>query len=96
MGICAPDAIPEAMERLRKFIAEGRHGQMAWLEDRAHWRGDPTALWPEAKSVIMLAEPYAPEGDPLEQTRKSDQGAISVYAHGKDYHDLVKRRLKRV
>ncbi|MEM6390199.1 MAG: tRNA epoxyqueuosine(34) reductase QueG [Pseudomonadota bacterium] len=96
MGICAPDAIPEAMERLRKFIAEGRHGQMAWLEDRAHWRGDPTALWPEAKSVIMLAEPYAPAGDPLEQTRKRDQGAISVYAHGKDYHDLVKKRLKRV
>lgn len=96
MGICAPDAIPEAMERLRKFIAEGRHGQMTWLEDRAHWRGDPSALWPEAKSVIMLAEPYAPDGDPLEQTRQRDKGSISVYAHGKDYHDLVKKRLKRV
>lgn len=96
MRITRPDAIPEAMARLRAFLDEGMHGQMDWMADRAHWRGDPTALWPEARSVIMLAESYAPDHDPRAATRLHDCGAISVYAQGKDYHDLVKRRLKRV
>ena len=56
MGVCRPDAIPEAKLRLAKFVAEGRHGQMGWMAERMNWRGDPAALWPEAKSVIMLAE----------------------------------------
>jgi epoxyqueuosine reductase len=60
MGICRPDAIPQAAERLAAFVAKGRHGQMAWMAERMHWRGDPTALWPEARSVIMLAEAYTP------------------------------------
>ncbi|MFT3687888.1 tRNA epoxyqueuosine(34) reductase QueG [Paenirhodobacter sp.] len=96
MRVTRPDAIPEAMDRLRAFLEAGMHGQMAWMADRAHWRGDPAALWPEARSVIMLAESYAPETDPRAATRLPDRGAISVYAQGKDYHDLVKRRLKRV
>ncbi|MCB2122574.1 MAG: epoxyqueuosine reductase, partial [Rhodobacteraceae bacterium] len=54
--LCAPDAIPEAAGRLAAFVAAGRHGQMAWMEERMGWRGDPTALWPEARTVIMLAE----------------------------------------
>ncbi|SOB91756.1 epoxyqueuosine reductase [Rhodobacter sp. JA431] len=61
-----------------------------------HWRADPAALWPEARSVIMLAESYSPETDPRAATKVKDGGAISVYAQGKDYHDLVKRRLKRL
>ncbi len=96
VGICAPDAIPEAAARLQAFVAEGRHGQMAWMEDRMHWRGDPTALWAEARSVIMLAELYTPAHDPREDTARPDRGAISVYAQNRDYHDLVKKRLKRV
>ena len=96
MGICAPDATPETAARLATFLAEGRHGQMQWMADRAEWRGSAAALWPEARSVIMLAEPYTPETDPLAVLSQPDRAAISVYAQGKDYHDLVKRRLKRL
>ena len=95
-GICAPDAIPEAAGRLRRFVADGWHGQMRWMAERMGWRGSPAALWPEARSVIMLAEAYTPEGDPLEVLGRRDRGAISVYARGRDYHDLVKARLKRL
>ena len=96
MGVCRPDAIPEVAGRLADFVAAGRHGQMGWMAERMGWRGDPAALWPEARSVVMLAEPYTPEHDPLEVLGQPDRGAISVYAHGRDYHDLVKARLKRV
>ena len=96
MGVCAPDAIPEAPDRLRRWLADGMHGQMGWMESREAWRGDPGAMWPDARSVVMLAESYAPEGDPLEATRRPDRGAISVYARGRDYHDVVKKRLKRL
>jgi epoxyqueuosine reductase len=84
------------MERLQAFLGEGRHGQMAWMEDRAHWRGDPTALWPEARSIVMLADSYAPRHDPIEVLAHPDRGAVSVYAQGKDYHDTIKPRLKRL
>jgi epoxyqueuosine reductase len=96
VGICAPDAVPETAERLRAFLDAGRHGQMAWMAERAAWRGSAAALWPEARSVIMLAESYTPPGDPLTVLAHPDRAAISVYAQGKDYHDLVKRRLKRL
>jgi len=96
MGICAPDAIPQAAARLDAFLAGGMHGQMGWMAERSHWRGNPAALWPEAQSVIMLAEVYTPEGDPLAGLARPDHGIVSSYAQGKDYHDLVKRRLKRL
>jgi epoxyqueuosine reductase len=69
---------------------------MAWMAERMNWRGNPAALWPEARSVIMLAETYTPDHDPREALGQPDKGIISVYAGGKDYHDLVKRRLKRL
>ena len=94
--VCSPDAVPETASRLDAFLEAGHHGQMGWMAERATWRGDPTALWPEARSVVMLAESYAPEHDPLEILARRDRAAISVYAQGKDYHDLVKKRLKRV
>ena len=96
VGVCRPDAVPEAAGRLRAFLAEGRHGQMGWMAEREEWRGNPGALWPEARSVVMLAEAYTPEGDPMAGLAQRDRGVISVYAQGKDYHDLVKRRLKRL
>jgi epoxyqueuosine reductase len=96
LGICAPDAAPETATRLRAFLAAGHHGQMAWMAEREAWRGNAAALWPEARSVIMLAESYTPQGDPLAVLAERDRAAISVYAQGKDYHDLVKRRLKRL
>jgi epoxyqueuosine reductase len=96
VGVCAPDAVPQAARRLAEWLAAGHHGQMGWMEARAEWRGDPAALWPEARSVVMLAESYTPEVDPLAVLEARDRGAVSVYAQGRDYHDLVKRRLKRL
>jgi len=66
------------------------------MAERMAWRGDPAALWPEARSVIVLAEPYTPSDDPLRLLERRDRGSISVYARGRDYHDVVKKRLKRL
>ena len=96
MGICRPDAIPDAGARLADFVADGRHGQMGWMAERMTWRADPCALWPDAKSVIMLAEPYTPDDDPLAALERHDRATISVYARNRDYHDLVKKRLKHL
>ena len=96
LGVCRPDAIPDAKARLRQFLDDGHHGGMAWMTDRAAWRGDPSALWPDARSVVMLAHSYAPEHDPMEDLNRPEHGAISVYAQGRDYHDVVKKALKRV
>ncbi len=95
-GICTPDSIPEAGRQLKGFVESGYHGQMDWMAKRMAWRGSPRALWPAAKSVVMLAEAYTPEHDPLAVLRKPERAAISVYAQNRDYHDLVKKRLKRV
>ena len=94
--VTRPDAIPEAAGRLAAFVGAGRHGQMGWMAERMGWRGDPAALWPAARSVVMLAETYTPEQDPLEILARRNRGAISVYAQGRDYHDVVKKRLKRL
>ncbi len=94
--VCRPWDVPLVPERLGAFVEAGYHGQMGWMAERMHWRGNPAALWPEARSVIMLAESYAPEHDPRAVLEQQDRGAISVYAQNKDYHDLVKKRLKRL
>lgn len=95
-GFCRPDAVPGLPARLAAFVAEGRHGQMAWMADRMPWRGDPAQLWPAARTIIMLAEAYTPPADPRGVLDRRDRAAISVYAQGRDYHDLVKKRLKRL
>lgn len=94
--VCAPDAVPQVMDRLKAYLEAGYHGQMGWMADRVHWRGDPAALWPEARSVVMLAENYGPAHDPLEVLERRDRAAISVYAQNRDYHDVAKKRLKRL
>ncbi|WP_238365071.1 tRNA epoxyqueuosine(34) reductase QueG [Mesobacterium pallidum] len=94
--VCAPDAVPELPGRLGAFLEAGRHGSMDWMERRVAWRGDPQALWPEVRSVVMLAEMYTPAHDPMAVLEQPDRGAISVYAQNRDYHDVVKKRLKRV
>ena len=94
--ICRPLDIPDVPQRLHDFLDNGRHGQMSWLAERTEWRGNPAALWPEAKSVIMLGESYRPDHDPRDILDHPEKGAISVYAQNKDYHDLVKKRLKRL
>ena len=82
--------------RLAEFIAAGRHGEMGWMEPRADQRGDPRALWPEARSVICLGLSYAPAEEPLATLARPDCGNISVYARGRDYHEVVKGRLKHL
>ena len=94
--ITRPDAIPQVPERLAAFLEQGFHGQMTWMAERTQWRGNPAALWPEARSIIMLGESYRPEHDPRDILNHPDKGAISVYAQNKDYHDSVKKRLKRL
>jgi epoxyqueuosine reductase len=84
----------EARIGLGEFIARGYHGDMGWLAATAARRGDPQALWPEARSVVVLGVSYAPEEDPLALATARDRGAVSVYARGRDYHDILKRRLK--
>jgi epoxyqueuosine reductase len=94
VGIARADAAPRSGERLRQWLAEGRHGEMIWMEERAHHRAAPVGLWPEVRSVIALGMSYAPGRDPLALAGEGDRGRISVYAQGGDYHDLVKRTLK--
>jgi epoxyqueuosine reductase len=69
---------------------------MGWMAERMSWRGNPQALWPEARSIVLFAEAYTPASDPLATLDQPDRATISVYARGRDYHDLVKKRLKRV
>lgn len=94
--ICRPWDVPQVPGRLQQFLDKGYHGQMGWMAERSHWRGDPSILWPQARSVIMLAESYTPDEDPMAVVGCADRGAVSVYARNKDYHDLVKKRLKRL
>ncbi len=91
-----PDSIPEAGERLDRFLNEDCHGDMAYLAARPERRADPRLLWPDVRSIIMLGVNYAPDKDPLDALKRRDRGAVSVYAHGDDYHDLIKPRLKRL
>ncbi len=79
---------------MQEFLAAGAHGDMDWLAKNAERRGDPRVLWPDARSVIMLGLSYGPQRDPLAILREASRGAISVYAQGDDYHDVIKPRLK--
>ena len=89
-----PDAAPEAGARLDAWLAAGHHGTMQWMADTAKRRHAPRALWPDVRSVIMLGMNYGPETDPLASLARRDAGSISVYARHRDYHDVVKGKLK--
>jgi epoxyqueuosine reductase len=93
-GIARADAVPEAGDRLREWIASGNHGEMGWMEERAEQRASPQGLWPDARSIIALAMSYAPSHDPLALADAGDRGRISVYAQGSDYHKVIKKALK--
>ncbi|MCM2401325.1 tRNA epoxyqueuosine(34) reductase QueG [Rhizobium sp. S153] len=94
--ITLPDSIPEAPERLAAFIAAGQHGTMAWMEETQARRADPRVLWSEVRSVVMFGLNYGPDEDPRHLQTRPDRGAISVYARNRDYHDVMKGRLKEV
>ncbi|MDO7835872.1 tRNA epoxyqueuosine(34) reductase QueG [Sphingobium sp. HBC34] len=94
--IAPADAAPQAGARLRQWLDAGHHGDMLWMADRAEQRGSPRGLWPDVRSVIMLGMSYAPGRDPLALAQVPDRARFSVYAQGKDYHDVVKKALKAI
>ena len=94
VGFTRAHLAPEVRARLMHFLAEGRHGSMGWMADRAEQRAHPRVLWPEAVSVVVLGLNYGPETDPLETLAQRDRATISVYARNRDYHDVLKKRLK--
>jgi len=96
VGVARPEAVPEAKARLDQFIADGAHGDMVWMATTAERRGSPLTLWPDVRSVIMLGMNYGPDEDPLKILQERSRAAISVYAKGDDYHDLIKSRLKEI
>lgn len=94
--VTLPDSIPHAPERLADFLAQDFHGTMDWMAETAERRGDPRVLWGEVRSVVLFGMNYGPDKDPRALQDRPDRGAISVYARNRDYHDLIKGRLKEV
>ncbi|SEG79411.1 tRNA epoxyqueuosine(34) reductase QueG [Bosea lathyri] len=94
--VAGSDAIPQAADQLEAWLAEGHHGDMDWLEERRDQRADPRKLWSEVRSVVMLGMNYAGEGDPLAMLAEREKAAISLYARRRDYHDVIKGKLKSV
>jgi epoxyqueuosine reductase len=94
VGFTTPELSATARQSLADYLARGYHGDMGWLVEKADRRGDPKVLWPEARSVVVLGMNYAPHENPLDATSRREDGAVSVYARGSDYHDVVKKRLK--
>ncbi|MDX8479223.1 tRNA epoxyqueuosine(34) reductase QueG [Mesorhizobium sp. VK24D] len=96
VAVTRPDAIPHAPARLAEFVADGFHGSMDWIAETIERRAQPSTLWPEVRSIIVLAMNYGPDRDPRDVLGKRDRGAISVYAQNRDYHDVMKGRLKEI
>ena len=94
--ICRADETWSAGARLEAFVDAGHHGEMEWMETTLTRRKAPTAMWDGAKSAVIVALNYGPQYDPMHNLNRKREGNISVYARGKDYHDIVKKRLKRV
>ena len=94
--LCRVDEAWAAAERLAEFVAQGHHASMAWMEDTLERRKHPTAMWADAKSAVVVGLNYGPDHDPLGILERRSEAAISVYAQNADYHDLIKKRLKRL
>ncbi|WP_054310077.1 tRNA epoxyqueuosine(34) reductase QueG [Mesorhizobium sp. 1M-11] len=96
VAITTPDAIPQAPVRLAEFLSAGFHGSMGWMAETLERRADPSVLWPDVRSIVVLAMNYGPDHDPRALQQQPDRGAISVYARNRDYHDVIKGRLKEI
>jgi epoxyqueuosine reductase len=96
VGFCRAHLAPKAREHLEAFLGAGYHGEMNWLASRVEERSDPQSLWSAARSAIVVGFSYAPTDDPLEILARRSHGAISVYARNRDYHDVIKGKLKHL
>jgi epoxyqueuosine reductase len=94
VGFCAPELPPHAAQGLNDFILGGHHGDMLWMSEKADRRADPKTLWPDVQSIIVLGHNYGPETNPLEKLAQKNIGNISCYAQNRDYHDVIKKKLK--
>jgi epoxyqueuosine reductase len=94
--VAPADLAPEIGAGLDSYIAAGSHGEMDWLAREPERRRHPKGLWPEARSVIVLGVNYGPETDPLEALAHKDRAAVAAYALGKDYHDVIRKKLKEL
>ena len=95
-GVTGPERTSNAGTRLQTFVAEGRHGSMTWMAERLEERGEPSALWPDVKSIVMFGMNYGPQDNPLASLDHKSCASISVYARNRDYHQLIKGRLKTI
>lgn len=96
VAFTTPDRIPQAPQHLRQYIAAGHHADMVWMEETELRRSNPRELWPEVRSIMMLAMNYGPQHDPRAILEQKDRAAISVYAQNRDYHDIIKGKLKHI
>lgn len=96
VAFTTPDRIPHAPQHLRQYIAAGHHADMEWMEETELRRSNPRELWPEVRSIMMLAMNYGPQHDPSAILEQKDRAAISVYAQNRDYHDIIKGKLKHI
>jgi epoxyqueuosine reductase len=94
VGFAPPTLAAEAKRGLSEYLARGYHGDMGWLADKADRRGDPRVLWPEVRSIVVLGLNYGPADDPLALLAARGRASISVYARNRDYHDVLKSRVK--
>ncbi|GLS44330.1 epoxyqueuosine reductase [Methylobacterium brachythecii] len=95
-AVTRPDAVPELGERLSRWLEEGHHGEMAWMTDRSDQRAAPSALWDGVRSIVMLGLNAAPDADPLANLARKDRATIASYAQRRDYHEVIKGKLKEV
>ena len=96
IAFTSAEAVPHLADRLDAFIEDGHHGSMAWIPETRDRRIAPTAMWDAAKTAIVMVMNYGPDHDPMDNLKAKDAGNISVYARGRDYHDVIKGRLKQI
>ena len=96
IGFAGPEDVDQAGRKLSEFVALGRHGEMKWMTKKLDRRKDPKKLWPAVRGVIVVAANYGPETDPLDDLSRRSIGTISVYARNRDYHKILKGRLKQL
>lgn len=96
LGVTTPERVPDLAGDLQGFLAAGHHASMGWMAERTEWRAAPRGLWPEVRSIVVVAFDYGPQGDALAGPASPDRGVISAYARNRDYHDVVKGKLKEL